>query len=114
VGRKDDNRLVLVWDCGGRGFITFWTRHFHVPILYQYLLSPTKLKGDLFDNRQYAVNCSVRFSFLFYLFCLQRVEDQMIAKMTGQLESRKARIQNDRKARTTGKPEISENPERPY
>jgi hypothetical protein len=91
----DGSCLLLVWDRGDRGF--FSLSFSSIPIQFPFPLSQTKLIGigNIFDNRQHTVNCSLRFFF----FTGTR-NDQTIEIMTG-------------KARATGKPELPEKTERP-
>jgi hypothetical protein len=67
--------------------------------IFLFPLSPTKLIGDFFDNKQHAANCSVPSPFLIsYIFSDRN--NMRIARMTGQLERWKTRM--------TGKPERAE------
>jgi hypothetical protein len=58
VGREDGNRWVLVYRTVAiEGCPNFERVVFPALPLFPFPLSPTKLLGDFFDNRQHAVNC---------------------------------------------------------
>jgi hypothetical protein len=81
----------------------FYRCRFPVPIQFPFSLSQTKLIGigNIFDNRQHTVNCSLRFFFYFFVLFTGTRNDQTIEIMTGQLEPPES--WNDRKAEMTGK-----------
>jgi hypothetical protein len=105
VGREDDNRWVLVYRTVAiEGRPNFERVVFlHLPY-FRFRSVQLNLFGDFFDNRQHAVNGSVRFSC--FNFCLQGIEWRERSQNDWTVEWPESR--NDRKAEMTGQLERPE------